>query len=450
MRGALLLIIIFLIFTPIFYLFTKNSYKKLEIYNKGTLVDIKGKAPKVNEKRVFEINLSENRIDFYENGRLRESFKIAYQSKEGVWYQTPTGYFRIGIKKEKHLSSIFPVYMDNAVQFYEDFFIHGIPYYENGQKVSSQFSGGCLRLEDDDAKRFYNLAKKNDLVIVFLTLDNFKVNPKFSFPVNKNEYWIRQRFNSPLRTRYTRSENRKIDYIQHAGVDLAPNPDAKDFNVYSIYDGKIVKIVKNGNEDHGLGNVIIIEHNIDTLQNTTQTNPVTDIRVNQRLNPRSSAVYSNNISVNQRSDPRSSAVYSNNIRVNPRSDQRLSAVYSDNIRVNPRSDPRSSAVYSLYAHLEKIREDLKEGDYVKKGEKIGEVGATGYGCNYWRIGEDGCDKLSRLDKHLHFEIKILPTLESPIEAKCFVNGSYKPCYGYVPDNPEKYGYLNPLKFLSEE
>jgi hypothetical protein len=44
----------------------------------------------------------------------------------------------------------------------------------------------------------------------------------------------------------------------------------------------------------------------------------------------------------------------------------------------------------------------------------------------------------------------LPKLESPIEAKCFINGSYKPCYGYVPDNPEKYGYLNPLKFLSEE
>jgi murein DD-endopeptidase MepM/ murein hydrolase activator NlpD len=414
MRGALSFIIAILIFTSIFYLFTKNSYKKLEFYNKGTLVDIKEKIPKVNEKRVFEVNLSENRIDFYEDGKLKQSFKIAYQSKEGIWYQTPTGYFRIGMKKGRHVSSIFPVYMDNAVQFYEDFFIHGIPYYENGQKVSSQFSGGCIRLEDDDAKKFYDLAQKDDLVIVFLTLDNFKVNPKFSFPVNKDEYWIRQRFNSPLRARYTGSKNRKIDYVQHAGIDLAPNPDAKDFNVYSIYDGKIVKIVKNGNDDHGLGNVIIIEHNIDTLQNATQTNPVT------------------------------------NIRVNPRSDPRSSAVYSDNIRVNPRLNQRSSAVYSLYAHLEKIREDLKEGDYVKKDEKIGEVGATGYGCNYWRIGEDGCDKLSRLDKHLHFEIKILPKLESPIEAKCFINGSYKPCYGYVPDNPEKYGYLNPLKFLSEE
>jgi murein DD-endopeptidase MepM/ murein hydrolase activator NlpD len=447
MRGALSFIIAILIFTSIFYLFTKNSYKKLEFYNKGTLVETK-EIPKVNEKRVFEVNLSENRIDFYENGRLKESFKIAYQSKEGVWYQTPTGYFRIGIKKERHLSSIFPVYMDNAVQFYEDFFIHGIPYYENGQKVSSQFSGGCIRLEDDDAKRFYDLAQKDDLVIIFLTLDNFKVNPKFSFPVNKDEYWIRQRFNSPLRARYTGSKNRKIDYVQHAGIDLAPNPDAKDFNVYSIYDGKIVKIVKNGNEDHGLGNVIIIEHNINESRINTHELSTNESRIKNELNKNKFETNSMQFASNSYDIARDQSV-----NTNPRSslpDRQAGVVYPNNISMNPRSNPRSSVVYSLYAHLEKIREDLKEGDYVKKGEKIGEIGATGYGCNYWRIGEDGCDKLSRLDKHLHFEIKILPKLESPIEAKCFINGSYKPCYGYVPDNPEKYGYLNPLKFLSEE
>ncbi|MBC7330020.1 M23 family metallopeptidase [bacterium] len=210
-------------------------------------------------------------------------------------------------------------------------------------------------------------------MIIFLTLDNFEINDKFPSPVNKDEYWIRQRFNSPLRSRYTRSADRKIDYIQHAGIDLAPNPNAKDFNVYSIYNRKIVKIVKNGGDDHGLGNLIIIGHDIN-----------------------------------------------------------------------------NSKIYSLYARLRKIRDGLKEGDYIKKGEIIGEIGATGYGCNYWRIGEDGCDKLSRLDTYLHFEIKILSKLESPLDAKCFVNNSFKNCYGYTPDNPEKYGYINPLKFLSSE
>jgi len=78
--------------------------------------------PKIYEARVWEVNLSKNQIYFFENGKLKEIIPISYQAPEGVWYQTPTGYFRVGIKKEKHISSIFPVYMNYAVQMYEDFF----------------------------------------------------------------------------------------------------------------------------------------------------------------------------------------------------------------------------------------------------------------------------------------------------------------------------------------
>lgn len=372
MRKNFSLSIFILIFIFTFYLFSKYTYKKLEFSTNNTLkiILIKKDKPLINEKRVFEINLSENIIKFYENNSLKEKFKIAYQSPEGVWYQTPTGYFRVGIKKEKAKSSLFSVYFNYAVQFYEDFFIHGIPYYSNGEKVNSQFTGGCLRLEDNDAKRFYELAQKGDLIIIYKTLNDFKLNNNFSFPVNVKEYLIIQRFNNPIRTRFTNSLDRKLDYIQHAGIDLIPNPNAEDFEVRSIYDGKIIKIIKNGQDDHGLGNTIIIEHNINT-----------------------------------------------------------------------------STIYSLYAHLSEINKFLKEGDFVKKGEKIGKIGATGYGCDYWRIGEDGCDKEGKLNIHLHFEIKTKPVLESPIPTKCYINNEYKKCYGYVPDDPEKFGYINPMKFL---
>jgi murein DD-endopeptidase MepM/ murein hydrolase activator NlpD len=348
--------------------------------------------PKICEKRVWEVNLSKNLIYFFENCKLKEIIPIAYQAPEGKWYQTPTGYFRIGVKKEKHISSLFPVYMNYAVQMYEDFFIHEIPYYLDGRKVSSSFSGGCIRLETEYAKKFFNLAKPGDLIVSYKTLDNLKINTKFVFPVNLKEFFIRQRFNNPIRNRWTFSEDRRIDYIQHAGIDLAPLPDAKDLNVYNILDGKVVKIVKNGENDHGLGNVVI-----------TQINADVDINDNQHIK-----------------------------------DQRSSAL-----------DQRLSAVYALYAHLSEINPKLKEGDFIKKGEVIGKVGATGYGCNYWRIGEDGCDKNSPLDIHLHFEIKTKPTLESPIEANCFIYGRETKCYGYTPDNPQSYGYLDPLKFLSE-
>ena len=364
-------LIYFLLFKVIFNIPRKILFENYIYVNNNQLISkIK---PIINENKVWQINLSENNIYFFENSKLKYVIPIAYQAPEDKWYQTPTGYFRIGIKKEKHISSLFPVYMNYAVQFYEDFFIHEIPYYLDGKKVESTFSGGCIRLEKEYAEKFFNLAKTGDLVISYKDLKNLKIKEKFKFPVNLEEFYIRQRFNNPIRNRWTFSKNRKIDYIQHSGIDLAPYSDSKDLNVYNIYDGKISRIVKNGEDDHGLGNTVIIEHNFNDRK-----------------------------------------------------------------------------IYSLYAHLSEINKNLKEGEFIKKGEIIGKVGATGYGCNYWRIGEDGCDKKSALDIHLHFEIKTKPVLESPIDANCFIYKRETKCYGYTPENPENYGYLNPIKFLAIE
>lgn len=355
-----------------------------ENFNESLEKNINKIFPKICEKRVFEVNLSKNLIYFFENCKLKEIMSIAYQAPEGKWYQTPTGYFRIGIKKEKHISSLFPVYMNYAVQMYEDFFIHEIPIYLNGARVTSNFSGGCIRLETENAKKFFKLAQPGDLVISYKELNTNKFKKYFHPPVDLSQFFIRQRFNNPIRVKWENAkntENRKHDYIQHAGVDLTPNPDAKDLNAYSIFDGKIVKIIKNGEEDHGLGNSVIIEF-----------------------------------------------------------DNKLCDFEKDLCK-------KFNKIYALYAHLESINPDLKENLFIKKGEIIGKVGATGYGCNYWRIGDDGCNKTSPLDTHLHLEIKTSPVLESPLPASCFVNGSYKNCYGYTPDNPENYGYINPINFL---
>lgn len=330
--------------------------------------------PKICENRVWEVNLSKDIIYFFENCELKNIIPIAYQSPPGKWYQTPTGYYRLGVKRKKHTSSLFPVRMDYAVQLYEDYFIHEIPYYLNGQRVSSTFSGGCIRLESDDAEKFFNLAKSGDLVISYLDLDNLNLKKNFFLPVDPKNFYIRQRFNNPLRTSWLYGgdiSRLRYDYIQHAGLDLAPHPLAQDLNVYNIYNGQIVKIVVNGQEDHGLGNTVIVKHIID-----------------------------------------------------------------------------GNEIYSLYGHLETIDQNLKEGDNIKAGQIIGKVGATGYGCNYWRIGEDGCDRSNKLDVHLHWEIKTKPVLESPKEAKCFVNNKENVCYGYTPENPTDYGYFDPFEVIT--
>jgi len=398
--------------------------------------------PKIYEDRVWEINLSKNQIYFFENGKLKEIIPIAYQAPEGVWYQTPTGYFRVGIKKEKHISSIFPVYMNYAVQMYEDFFIHEIPYYLNGERVRSDFTGGCIRLWPKFAKKFFEKAKPGDLIISYKDLEDFEVKEDFVFPVNKNEFYVRQRFNNPLRTSWFSGPDRSIDYLQHAGVDLAPNPDAKDLNVYNIYDGKVVKIVRNGEDDHGLGNVVIVEHELPEL-----SDQIDYTRIERPNNN-----YPNNRPNGDEFGPNSGNPFcphsGSGIKFGQNSGSKnIFGQHSGNLFAQ--DSGRYKTVYALYAHLSEINPKLKEGDFIKKGEIIGKVGATGYGCNYWRIGEDGCDKNSKLDVHLHFEIKEKPVLESPKPAKCFFKNRLMNCYGYVPHNPTNYGYFDPLKFLGK-
>jgi murein DD-endopeptidase MepM/ murein hydrolase activator NlpD len=328
--------------------------------------------PKLTEWRGLEVNLTNNKAFFYEDGKLIKTFPLLYQSPENKWYQAPTGYFRAGAKHEKHLSSLFPVMMPYAIQFYEDFFIHGIPYYLNGEAVSSRFTGGCLRFDNDIAKEIYDLLKTGDQIVVYKTFDDLEIKKEFYPPVEIENFWIRQRFNNPYRVfwRYSGTSNLKLDYYQHTGVDFAPiinNQQPTTYNpqqsVYVIYDGKIAKIQLNDGNDHGLGNTVIIEHLIN-----------------------------------------------------------------------------GKKIYSLYAHLDSIKSELKEGDIIKKGEIIGRVGNSGYGCqNYWRVGEDGCQSQAPHDIHLHFEIKKAAVLENP-EGK----GIY---YGYTPDYPQKYGYFDPVEFL---
>ncbi|MER3407068.1 MAG: hypothetical protein C4278_01430 [Patescibacteria group bacterium] len=336
------------------------------------------KKPKLKEKRGIEVDLTNKKVLLYDEGKLIKILPLLYQAPEGQWFQSPTGYLRVGIKKEKHLSSLFPVIMPYSIQIYEDFFMHGIPYYPDGRRVNSDFTGGCLRFEDEIAKEIYQFAKPGDQVIVYKTFDDLEIKSEFHPPVDYKNYWIRQRFNNPFRKtrKYSGTENLKFDYYQHAGVDLAPNPETENLSVYAIFDGKVVKIQLNDEKDHGLGNTIIIEHQIN-----------------------------------------------------------------------------NEKIYSLYAHLSSIENNIKEGETVKKGEIIGKVGNSGYGCqNYWKVGPDGCDNNLAPDIHLHFELKKAPVLENPFGGKACQrqNGEPNFCYGYTPDYPQKYGYLDPINFLFEK
>jgi murein DD-endopeptidase MepM/ murein hydrolase activator NlpD len=333
--------------------------------------------PRLPEKRGIEVDLTKNKVLLIDDSQIVGILPLGYQSPPDKWFKTPTSFFRVGLKKENHFSSIGQVFMPFAIQFYEDFFIHGIPYYSDGKQVSSNFTGGCLRLAKPYIQELYKFAQPNDLVMIYETLDHYKIKSGFHSPIDLEKFFIRQRFNSPYKKFYGLGDKRE-EYYQHSGVDFAPNDLGKGEPVYAVTDGEVVFIQPNDSKDHGLGTTVIIAHQVS----------------------------------------------------------------SD---VCPQCI--GGKIYSLYAHLDSIAPDIILGRFVKAGQVIGRVGNTAYGCNYWRVGKDGCNLKTIEDNHLHFELKTKPVLESPVEDGC-ANGNPKgKCYGYVPDYAENYGYLDPMKVL---
>ncbi|KPA16558.1 secreted protein containing Peptidase M23 domain protein [Candidatus Magnetomorum sp. HK-1] len=89
-----------------------------------------------------------------------------------------------------------------------------------------------------------------------------------------------------------------------------------------------------------------------------------------------------------------------------------------------------SKVYSLYAHLASIESNIQEGGIIDKGDKIGVMGGSGYGVSdKWGI-------------HLHFELKDQPVTNNPTGSGLH--------WGYMPSNPDHYGYHDPNAFINIE
>lgn len=91
---------------------------------------------------------------------------ILSQGKPGSYYETIGGAYMNDYKTPLHFSSIGHVYMPYSVHLFGNYFIHGIPYYPNGTLVSSAYSGGCIRLANEDAEQVYNFVDKGTLIVV--------------------------------------------------------------------------------------------------------------------------------------------------------------------------------------------------------------------------------------------------------------------------------------------
>ncbi|MDQ3077003.1 MAG: L,D-transpeptidase family protein [bacterium] len=125
----------------------------------------------------IEADLSSMSLRVYKEGAVIKEVPILTKGKEGSWWETPAGLYKIELKETNHFSSIGKVYQPWSMIFQGNFFIHGWPYYPNGTEVSSTYSGGCIRLSTADAKMVYDLAVKGMPILVHekdFTPDDFQ------------------------------------------------------------------------------------------------------------------------------------------------------------------------------------------------------------------------------------------------------------------------------------
>lgn len=156
----------------------------------GAIPELKDKAYFQNVKQQYldsgtnfvEADLTAMMLRVYKNKILALEVPIKTKGREGSWWETPAGVYAAQTKQKNHLSSLGHTYMPWSIEFQGNFFIHGWPYYQDGTPVATTYSGGCIRLATEDAKKVYDLVDIGMPILVFE--DSFKDDGSTYIPGN--------------------------------------------------------------------------------------------------------------------------------------------------------------------------------------------------------------------------------------------------------------------------
>lgn len=133
----------------------------------------------INENANFIVaDLSKMIITVYDKGEIVLEVPIDSKGREGSWWETPAGLYKINKKEDRHFSGMGHVWMPWSMNFQGNFYIHGRTYYPDGTLTSKEFTGGCIRLSTDNAEKVYKLVNVGTPLLVF---ENSFSNDKFQY-----------------------------------------------------------------------------------------------------------------------------------------------------------------------------------------------------------------------------------------------------------------------------
>ncbi len=227
----------------------------------------------VVEKADFiEADLSKMVLRVFKAGELSYEVPILTKGRDGSWWETPAGLYKINTKEKNHFSSIGHVWMPWSMQFQGNFFIHGETYYDDGTPTSSQYSGGCIRLKTEDAKNVFDLISIGTPLLVFeesFSSDNFVYENKKDIKIKSPQYLAIDVLNNhvfaeestkeqvpitditKLMTALIATEHINIDKFVTVPQDAIQNTSKPRFNVgeqYTIYQLLFPLLLESSNE----------------------------------------------------------------------------------------------------------------------------------------------------------------------------------------------------------
>ncbi len=134
---------------------------------------------------LVEVNLEENKTRMYENGELKSEVNIQAKGNPLNWGGTPVGVYNVLGKYGSAFSNSVEAHMPFAIQFYGKYFLHGQPYYTDGTRITSFYSGGCIRYSNQEAKKIFDfLNDETSILVIDKKRDNYsypEINPD-SYP----------------------------------------------------------------------------------------------------------------------------------------------------------------------------------------------------------------------------------------------------------------------------
>ena len=140
----------------------------------------------------IEADLADMKLRLHREGVVELEVDILSKGREGSWWETPAGLYAVESKEVNHFSSFGKVWQPWSMVFQGNFFIHGWPHYPDGTPVPEGYSGGCIRLSDEDAEALYALTPVGTPVLVHeqdFSGDGFVYEPKVP-KINSEHYLL--------------------------------------------------------------------------------------------------------------------------------------------------------------------------------------------------------------------------------------------------------------------